>query len=76
MKYEKLNISFQPQHRLKLVLRPILTVTSVWNTGETGDINSLLIIKINKKMSIFGCFRRCPVFGSHRKSMFYKLIRK
>ena len=23
---------------LKLVLRPILSVTSVWNTGETGDI--------------------------------------
>ena len=24
---------------LNLFLRPILTVTSVWNTGETGDIN-------------------------------------
>ena len=26
-------------HTLKLILRPILTDTSVWNTGETGNIN-------------------------------------
>ena len=26
---------------LKLILRPILTVTSVWNTGENGDIDFL-----------------------------------
>ena len=26
---------------LSAFLRPILTVTSVFNTGETGDINSL-----------------------------------
>ena len=30
---------------LKLVLRPILTVTSVCNTGETGDIQEFLILQ-------------------------------
>ena len=62
---------------LSLFLRPILTVFFS-EAGETGDINSLLIIKINNKMSNFWMFSqfRYPVFGSHRKSMFHKLIRK
>ena len=30
------------------VLRPILTVTAIWNTEETGDIN-LLKLKTNKQ---------------------------
>ena len=33
---------------LRLFLRPILTATSVWNTGETGDTNTMLCpIKVN-----------------------------
>ena len=48
---------------LSLFLRPILTVTSVWNTGETGDMNwsqtaktamgpsGLSISKNNKKIT-------------------------
>ena len=27
----------------RLLLRPILTVTSVWNTGETGDMNGSIV---------------------------------
>ena len=32
---------------LDWVLRPILTVTIVWNTGETGDIFTVSIFKVN-----------------------------
>ena len=36
---------------LKLVLKPILTVTSVWNTGETSDINrSKKVVSGEKKL--------------------------
>ena len=29
-------------------LSPILTITTVWNTGETGDINTTLLVGIDK----------------------------
>ena len=32
-------------HTLNTFLRPILTVTSVWNTGETGDIHSTGLLR-------------------------------
>ena len=37
---------------LKLALRPILIVTSVWNTGETGDINSRLPIHYTSQLAV------------------------
>ena len=37
---------------LKLVLKPKLTVFSVWNTGETGDINiSKKVVSGEKKVT-------------------------
>ena len=34
---------------LNMLLRPIFTVTAVWNTGETGDINNKPVANFTKK---------------------------
>ena len=39
---------------LSLFLRPILTVASVWNTGETGDINASPLILVALSLAIRG----------------------
>ena len=36
---------------LKLVLSPILTVLSVWNTGETGDLNDVTNFRVNQTLA-------------------------
>ena len=35
---------------LKLDLKPTLTVTSVWNTGETGDTNGECVTEWKSKI--------------------------
>ena len=37
---------------LSLFLRPILTATSVWNTGETGDMNFTFYLLVSTILKV------------------------
>ena len=60
--------AFTNPYNLTVVLRPVLTVASVWNTGETGDINTLNVDSLKLKMP---CYIILKSIGS-TQNIFYK----